>query len=822
MKCLWPVLELQMRQTWSADILRERTDTAREVKLAVVENHGSPSRIGLSTFDYRLSTHPHCPIQSVLIGVHPWLRQLGLTVLISLRKPLSNTPIHFFTIVLNGEPFIRHHINVFRKLPFPWVWHIIEGLAGHVRDTAWGAKRGGALPDEFLATARSTDGTSEYLDHLAVENPGRVILYRKPPGVRWEGKLEMVLAPLANIREECLLWQIDADELWTASQIARMRELFAKDPSKTAAWFYCYFFLAPEFCSNETDVYGNFTRGEWLRVWRLQPGDNWEAHEPPTLVRRGAKGDTMDVGRLNPFTQKQTAAERLVFQHYAYVTEQQLRFKERYYGYAGAVAAWQKLQKALPRAPRLRRFLPWVREMEIGTSHTLRTLGRVLAEPWSPGARALPARRLGVTPLAQQDSTGRWYFHDEAPPGEAAPHIVILRSDRIGDHLLSFGLIQSIRQAHPRARLTLACPSDVSCLVPDRSLLNRIVAFDRERGHYDSRYRREVRKSIEEVPVDLLVCSQYNRDNLANKLSVEIRARRRVGFESEVAVKRPSHERKHRRYARQFHLLVPSVGRDMPELHKYRRLLQAVGINAPLEPPHFKPSPADCMEAEELLRKQNFLERPLLAVFPGAANPIRNVPMLGRAIRQVSELNDFALLGLGAESHHDLVAKTIEDSGRPGVNLAGRTSLTIAAALLEKCRLALGTDTGLAHLACAVGCRNVVILGGGDFGRFFPYSPLTSAVSLPLACYYCHYVCRFPEPYCLTEVPLGTIRAALVDSLSSRSSKPQLFVPKNEKLTAQASGLRIVSHELLARLHELGCELREVPEAVEASPIYSR
>lgn len=759
---------------------------------------------------------------SVRIDVHPWLRQLGLTVLISLRKPLSNTPIHFFTIVLNGEPFIRHHINVFRKLPFPWVWHIIEGLAGHMRDTAWGAKRGGALPDEFLATARSTDGTSEYLDQLAVENPGRVIVYRKSPGVRWEGKLEMVLAPLANIPEECLLWQIDVDELWTTTQIARMRELFAKDPSKTAAWFYCYFFLAPEFCSNETDVYGNFTRSEWLRVWRLQPGDNWEAHEPPTLVRRGAKGDTMDVGRLNPFTQKQTAAEGLVFQHYAYVTEQQLRFKERYYGYAGAVAAWQKLQKALPHAPRLRRFLPWVREMEIGTSHTLRTFGRVLAEPWSRGARARPARRLGVTPLAQQDSTGKWYFHAEAHPGEAAPHIAILRSDRIGDHLLSFGLIQSIRHAHPCARLTLACPSDVTCLVPDRSLLNRIVEFDRERGHCDSRYRREVRKSIEEVPVDLLLCPQYNRDNLANKLSVEIGAMRRVGFESEVAVKRPSHERKHRRYARQFDLLVSSVGRDMPELHKYGRLLQAVGIDAPLGPPHFKPSPEDWAEARELLRKQNFLERPLLAVFPGAANPIRNVPMLGRAIRQVSELDDFALLGLGAESHRDLVAKTIEDSGRSGVNLAGRTSLPIAAALLEKCKLALGTDTGLAHLACAVGCRNVVILGGGDFGRFFPYSPLTSAVSLPLACYYCHYVCRFSEPYCLTEVPLGTIRAALVDSLSSHSSKPQLFVPKNEKLSAQASGLRIVSQELQATLDELGCELREVPEAVEGSPIYSR
>ena len=31
----------------------------------------------------------------------------------------------------------------------------------------------------------------------------------------WDGKREMVNEPLFNINEECLLWQIDADELWT-------------------------------------------------------------------------------------------------------------------------------------------------------------------------------------------------------------------------------------------------------------------------------------------------------------------------------------------------------------------------------------------------------------------------------------------------------------------------------------------------------------------------------------------------------------------------------------------------------------------------------
>jgi len=59
----------------------------------------------------------------------------------------NELPIHFFTIVLNGEPFIRHHIDEFAKLPFSWHWHIIEGVAELKHDTAWSVALGGRITD---------------------------------------------------------------------------------------------------------------------------------------------------------------------------------------------------------------------------------------------------------------------------------------------------------------------------------------------------------------------------------------------------------------------------------------------------------------------------------------------------------------------------------------------------------------------------------------------------------------------------------------------------------------------------------------------------
>ena len=141
-------------------------------------------------------------------------------------------PVHFFTIVLNGEPFIRYHLDVFRRLTFPWRWHIVEGVASLVHDTAWSVEAGGRIDHAAHAGGLSIDGTTAYLDKIAADEPERVSLYRKPGRAFWDGKREMVSAPLQNIREECLLWQVDADELWTAEQLVSIRRLFLDQPDR--------------------------------------------------------------------------------------------------------------------------------------------------------------------------------------------------------------------------------------------------------------------------------------------------------------------------------------------------------------------------------------------------------------------------------------------------------------------------------------------------------------------------------------------------------------------------------------------------------------
>ena len=308
-------------------------------------------------------------------------------------------PVHFFTIVLNGEPFIRYHLDVFRALRFPWHWHVVEGVASLVHDTGWSVAAGGHVDAAVHRDGISVDGTSRYLDEIATAESGRITLYRKPSGEFWDGKREMVSRPLSNIAEECLLWEVDADELWSAEQIASVRRLFLDQPERTAAYYWCHFVPAPGAVIATRYNYSQNPSFEWIRTWRYRPGDRWEAHEPPVLVRRTRLGQ-VDTAKIRPFAHDETEEVGAVFQHFAYATEQQLRFKETYYGYHGALAGWRELRKAVSASKgpvRLGDYLPWVEDDTLVDS----------------------AERRRVQLFARETGEGEWGF--EAAPTSAPP-----------------------------------------------------------------------------------------------------------------------------------------------------------------------------------------------------------------------------------------------------------------------------------------------------------------------------------------------------------------------------------------------------------------
>jgi glycosyltransferase involved in cell wall biosynthesis len=298
-------------------------------------------------------------------------------------------PINFFTIILNGMPYVQYHINIFKQLKIEWHWHIIEGVADLNHDTGWSIQNGGKISDNFHRDGFSIDGTTEYLDDLKLLYPDNITIHRKPKDIFWDGKREMVNQPLLHINRECLLWQIDADELWTLKQVETVHQLFSANPAKMAAFYWCWYFVGEDKVISTRNCYAQNPQQEWLRTWRYTPGCMWIAHEPPQLYRPSGNGEWQDVASINSFTHDETENAGLVFQHFAYATKEQLAFKESYYGYSYAIESWEKLQETKKFPVLLSSYFDWVGDL---TEVNL-------------------ARSMGVEPICQKSvQSNSWIF----------------------------------------------------------------------------------------------------------------------------------------------------------------------------------------------------------------------------------------------------------------------------------------------------------------------------------------------------------------------------------------------------------------------------
>lgn len=131
----------------------------------------------------------------------------------------------------------------------------------------------------------------------------------------------------------------------------------------------------------------------------------------------------------------------------------------------------------------------------------------------------------------------------------------------------------------------------------------------------------------------------------------------------------------------------------------------------------------------------------ILAIGPGAAQSNKLWPaerFAEIAQRWVVSLGGTVIV-VGAASEQAVCAAVASGVGEAGVfNLAGAGNLAVAAELIRRADFFVGNDSGLSHLAAAVGTPTVVISGPGDPTEVAPYSPLAVTVKRPLFCSPCY------------------------------------------------------------------------------------
>lgn len=168
-----------------------------------------------------------------------------------------------------------------------------------------------------------------------------------------------------------------------------------------------------------------------------------------------------------------------------------------------------------------------------------------------------------------------------------------------------------------------------------------------------------------------------------------------------------------------------------------------------------------------LLRKFNLHlknEAPVLALCPGAEyGPTKRWPEKYFAeIAKCKAREGWQIWLFGGVKDQSVTAEIQKLSGNVCVDLAGKTHLDEAIDLLELAKTVITNDSGLLHIAAAVGCNLIAIYGSTTTKFTPPLSNTAQSVSLNLSCAPCFQrSCPLKHQNCLINLTPKVILAKL-------------------------------------------------------------
>jgi len=317
--------------------------------------------------------------------------------------------------------------------------------------------------------------------------------------------------------------------------------------------------------------------------------------------------------------------------------------------------------------------------------------------------------------------------------------IIVRLPNWLGDTVMALPAVQSLRAGLPSARLLCAGPW--AALLEPAGSADVLVPYPRS---WSGRIRSA--DGLREFAADTAVLFPNSFESAA--AAWYWRARRRVGFAAGART----------------WLLSDAVAPPTPRRHQideYLMLIERLGIVPAHRVPRLPPPAApERRRARALLSDAvdaGSSGRPIVVVHLGAAFgpakvwPCERIVEFCRLIRA-----DGALPALmGAPGDAELAARVAEAA--PVANLVGRDSPALLPAFLAEVDVVVSGDTGIAHLAAAIGTPVVALFGPTDPHRTAPRGRAT-VLQYSVPCAPCFYrTCPIDHP-CMRGIEPSQVR----------------------------------------------------------------
>ncbi|HWP56349.1 MAG TPA: lipopolysaccharide heptosyltransferase II [Candidatus Acidoferrales bacterium] len=331
-----------------------------------------------------------------------------------------------------------------------------------------------------------------------------------------------------------------------------------------------------------------------------------------------------------------------------------------------------------------------------------------------------------------------------------AKKILIILQGSVGDVVRAIPLANLLREAYPKARIAWAIEAAAFPLIEGHPAIDQPIVFDRKRWWRTlPPFLRRIREEKFDLVLDL---QRILKSGLVSWWSG---AAVRVGFHRSEAKEGNWIFNNHR---------IAAAGQSVSKLEHYLKFADYLGV--PTRPIRWQLSlaPAEERRVDQLLggRSGRFA-----AYFVGSRweSKLWFPAETAACADEIERRYGLAAVLLGSAADAEFARRVAGAASGPTVNLVGETSLREAVGVLRRARVAVGPDTGLMHVAAAVGTPVVSLWGATSPERTGPYGFQDLVVRGKAPCAPC-YLRRCPiGRACMRSIDIAEIVAKVGKAL---------------------------------------------------------
>jgi heptosyltransferase-3 len=328
--------------------------------------------------------------------------------------------------------------------------------------------------------------------------------------------------------------------------------------------------------------------------------------------------------------------------------------------------------------------------------------------------------------------------------------VLVVRLRSIGDTVLATPSLFALKRFLPHAQIDILVEGWVAPLLDNHPHVENVVVLERGGVVARTKVARQIRAARYDVVYNL------HGGTTATFLTRATGAPHRVGFRTY-------------QYAKLHTELVPSPlslwgQQKTHSVEQQLALLGWTGVPVSDRPrTQLGVSPEAAESVKRQLAAAGLVDRKIALIHPAAAFATKRWATDNFArVAEFLAARGFAPVAIAAPAERPIIDDLLREAS---VNVVALDlSLPEVTALASRSQVFVGNDSGIAHIAAAVGTPSVVIFGSSNIAHWRPWNRAAAEVVFEeMPCQPCHgYFCdKFPQPECILRVPVGRVQAAI-------------------------------------------------------------